>query len=191
MSVSQYSSQEYKNILEMSHHEKHLLVEGRTDVMIFDILFEEFLGVDWRDDHKLVIDCAETLISSDEFRGGNRERVEKMCAIYQEKNLVGFIDREFRNFQTENKLVDEIKKHYQNNNLIWSRGHSLENYYFEISILRSSFRDIGGDEFNQAYELFQNNFDSFIRTAGTLSLAGHALKQYDKFIGTIQYLRQK
>jgi len=182
---SKLTAQEYKKYLEINNQESHLLVEGKNDSSIFESLFNEILGVDWYDERNLKIDNAERLISSDDLKGGNRERVEKICETYKHNNLIGFVDREFRKFQVDEKIIDEIKTHYRTKNLVWSRGHSLENYYFEIGILQLVFHDVCGDEFDEAYKLFSKNINSYIRTAGVLSLIGHNFNQFERIKRTI------
>ncbi len=73
MSSLNYTDNEYKTYLEMDKN-KHLLVEGRDDFLFFHILCEEFLGVDWPENYKIVVDKAELLLSSDNQPHGNREK---------------------------------------------------------------------------------------------------------------------
>jgi len=185
MSTPKYLAQEYRNMLIMSANENHLLVEGRKDALLFEILFEEFFGTDWKDRHRVVIDNAESLISSENIDGGNREKVENLCNSFTEKNLTGFVDREFRMFEIKDKIIDSTQSHHRNNNLIWSRGHSAENYYFDAHILRLAFRDLCGNKFNKAYELFQKNIESYLRTATIMTFFGYYSNQFDRIKPTI------
>lgn len=172
MTAFQLSEQEYMNLIKMDGGRKHLLVEGRSDTVFFGVLFEEFFGVEWKDKFNAEIDNAETLISSDGHARGNRQKIEEICRILCKPNLLGFVDREFRNFIVEGKLDDNMQSHYQEDNLIWSRGHSVENYYFEVGILRQAFQDICGDEFPNAIILFHKNINFYLQTACALSLLG-------------------
>lgn len=169
MTSIQLSAKEYRNLVKMDN-KKHLLVEGATDVVFFSVLFDEFLGDEWREEHDIELDNAETLISLDGHIRANREKIEEICKISSEAKLLGFVDREFRKFITEANLVDELKSHYQENNLFWSRGHSVENYYFEAEILRYAFQDICGEEFQKANILFRKNIKSYMQIACALGL---------------------
>jgi hypothetical protein len=121
MSSVELTEVEYQNYLKMDKN-KHLLVEGREDSGFFRILFEEFFGANWQDLYDVVIDKAESLISSAGRAAGNREKIEEICNSFSEDNLVGFVDREFRNFEMADDLIDQIRDHYHANSLVWSRG---------------------------------------------------------------------
>lgn len=172
MSSIKYTQEEFKTYLEMDKS-KHLLVEGSGDMRFFQILFEELLGVNWDDRYKILIDKAESLISSDNASRGNRDKVESICDSYAYNNLTGFVDREFRGFEISNNLIDQIREHYYNNKkIVWSRGHSIENYFFNAELLRKPFRDINSELYQAAYSIFRNNIHSYLKTACLISLVG-------------------
>ena len=75
MSSNQMTLEEYKKYLEWDT-QKHLLVEGTSDRIIFLRFFEEFLGPEWQDNSGLAIDTSEILSSSSNNAQGNREKVE-------------------------------------------------------------------------------------------------------------------
>ena len=175
MNTTQYKPHEYKQYLQMDH-QKHLLVEGRDDYFFFQALFDEFLGTEWRDTHNIVIDKAESLISFADNSKGNREKVEHTieatCTAFPQNKLAGFVDREFRKFEWETKLIDQIKKHHKDGQLVWARGHSIENYFLDADILRAPFRDVSGEIFKKAHDLFRQNIQAYLETAGAITLVG-------------------
>jgi hypothetical protein len=131
----QYTPAEFRNFLMMSH-DKHLLVEGIDDKIAFKLLFEELSGK-----HDIKIDTAERLINF-ERPLGNREKVEEICRTVTGRSfadkLVGFVDREFREFEWDNDIRDNLGQHKVDGRLVWSRGHSIENYFFDFIILREA-----------------------------------------------------
>jgi len=170
-----YTPAEYSKILQMSA-KRRVLVEGRDDYYLILALFDEFLGVEWRDVYNIEIDKAENSISA----LGNRQAIESVVRLVANTNLreklVGLVDREFRNFDWgDGKIIDQLQRHFVDNRLLWTRGHSAENYFLDKDILRVPFRDVSGEIFQKAYDIFVNNIDSYIRIASKLSLTALTL----------------
>lgn len=163
----------YRNLISMSEH-KWLLVEGGDDKRLFKVIQkelpknqQEFLHVHSADD-----------FVGDEVSGlGSRERVEHIAATispraYSDKFL-GFVDREFREFELSDPLQDYLSGHKVTGRLVWSRGHSIENYFFDFSTLRQPLRIFSVTEyFDVALDLLANLLDSAITIACAASLAG-------------------
>lgn len=166
-----YTPEEYKKILQMSP-KKRVLVEGRDDLNSLSILFEEFLGDNWRDVYNIELERADTfLIGVPEVR----KRIETVVALISEtelrNQLVGFVDREFRKFSWENgELIDQISRHFIDDRILWTRGHSIENYFLDEKILKTPFQIISGEVFQKSYNLFKKNLNSYLRVACKLSL---------------------
>ena len=165
-----YTPAEYGKILQMST-KKRVLVEGRDDYYLILALFEEFLGTEWRDVYNIEIDKAENSISGP----GNRQTIENVVKLVSKTDLrdklVGLVDREFRNFNWDNGvLIDQIKKHFIDDRILWTRGHSAENYFLDENILRIPFRDVSGEIFQKAYDMFRKDLDSYMRIACKISL---------------------
>lgn len=163
-----YKLAEYKSFIQRSSN-KHLLVEGSDDKRLFKTLLEE-LSLSSVD-----IDSAEQLIDFG-VGVGNRDKVELTCqAIAREayaNKLVGVTDREFRNFQISDPPVDLLEQHRVDDRLVWTRGHSVENYFFDFNILRNPLRDFSVTEFfDEALYLFETVFTSTLRLACAVSLA--------------------
>ncbi len=100
------------------------------------------------------------------------KKIEEMCKSYSKENLVGFVDREFRNFEMQDSIIDQVQGHYQDGNLVWSRGHSVENYYFDPEIFRGPFQDVCGEDFRKAFPLFRKYISSYLKVVCVLSLLG-------------------
>ena len=179
MSLS-YNPSGYRNLLRMSH-KKRLLLEGKEDKQFFKLLLDEFCHSENKKIfQEISIDIAEIIDFEEPV--GNRKKVERICrsvkgASYSER-LVGFVDREFREFALGDIIQDNLSIHKIQDRLVWSRGHSIENYLFDFSILRNPLRDLSAtDCFDEALELFEKIIESAIRTACAASLAGKELEK--------------
>jgi hypothetical protein len=101
---------------------------------------------------------------------------------------VGFVDREFREFDLADEIKDMIGKHNVIDRLIWTRGHSIENYYFDFSILRKPLRDNSVTPyFDDALELFEQNLERVIVLACALSLASNECGMVQHVKGSIDW----
>jgi hypothetical protein len=181
MNGLQLTPEEYVTEISMSE-DRFLLLEGSDDEDFF-ILIRNYLrkndaqiSVERLDLFKsIVIETAERI----EGELGNRAKIEKICELVAQEpsninnRVLGFVDREFREFEYSHYLKDHIKTHKINNRLIWSRGHSIENYFFEISTLKEAFNNYLVSSFYQeAFEIFESKFNHTLRIACALSLAG-------------------
>ena len=185
-----YQLSDYINLLQMTNR-KHLLVEGKNDQRIFRIMIDEFKKNTSNEEVKIDIDIAQDLVDFGVMLG-NREKVEMVCQNIigkpGELKIVGFVDREFREFELQPDLIDKVLGHKVNGRLVWSRGHSIENYYFEFLILRNPLRDLGIiSNFESALLLYEKIFDSIIRLACAASLAAHELKNYSMIRASIDW----
>jgi hypothetical protein len=160
---------------------KRLLVEGKDDKQFFKLLLEELYTYEKSEIVKgrVSIDSAEILIDFEQTIG-NREKVEVICHSVKDtsyaNNLVGFVDREFREFELGANIQDKLTVHKVQDRLVWSRGHSVENYFFDFSILRDPLRDLSATEFfDEALTLFERVIESTIRLACAASLTGNEL----------------
>ena len=149
---------------------KHLLVEGKTDQRLFKLLLCELAnGVD-----HIVIESADLITNSQPM--GNREKVEAICRGLEEsthaKKIIGFVDREFRGFNFEGSVNDTIGTHFMEGRIVWSRGHSIENYLFCIEVLRQPLRSLTNSvHFETALKMFESSLLSILRIASAVSLA--------------------
>ncbi|MGB5772268.1 MAG: DUF4435 domain-containing protein [Crocosphaera sp.] len=181
MNGLQLTPEEYVTEIIMSE-DRFLLLEGSDDEAFF-ILVCNFLRSNKAQisSEKLallkdiIIDTAERI----EGELGNRAKIEEICNLIAQEpsnvknRVLGFVDREFRYFEYINELKDHLTTHKINNRLIWSRDHSIENYFFEISTLREAFNDyLVSSHYSEAFEIFESKFDHTLRIACALSLAG-------------------
>lgn len=161
----------YRNMLRMSTF-KRVLVEGKSDKILLKMLFNEILGRF----HGIQIDTVENIAFN--YAVGNREKVEIICdsilnTKYAER-VVGFVDREFREFDFNDQITDLLSSHKIIGRVIWSRGHSIENYYFDLSVLRRPLRTFAVTTyFDHALDLFEQFFVPTMQIACAVGLTGY------------------
>lgn len=181
MNGLQLTPEEYLTEIIMSQ-DRFLLLEGSDDEEFF-ILVRNVLRKNESKISEEKIDLLKSIIidTAERIKGelGNRAKIEKICDLVAQESsnvnnrILGFVDREFREFEYRTYLKDHIKTHKVNNRLIWSRGHSIENYFFEIATLKEAFNNYVVSSFYQeAFEIFESKFDHTLRIACALSLAG-------------------
>jgi len=156
-----------------------LLVEGKNDLHFFERLFHEASKRGYKLPEPIHIDTA-AMLQDEKMKGmGNREKVETVCRVVTQeiigyKPFCGFVDREFRGFEIGTEIHDTICDHYVTDALIWSRGHSVENYYFDITSLRKPFElssPIQIAHVETALNLFADIFESILHVSCAISLA--------------------
>ncbi|WP_437997198.1 DUF4435 domain-containing protein [Sorangium sp. So ce185] len=129
--MSSYSLSGYISVLE-TRTSSTLIVEGINDKKIVAGLIRRFETLGILRARKLVVDTAE-MISGSTGVCGNRAIVETVHAQATRLgiDLFAFVDREFREFVFGPPVIDAVGGHYvAAPNLIWTRGHSAENYAF-------------------------------------------------------------
>ncbi len=164
-----YNPAGYRNMVKMSSF-RYILVEGKDDKRSLMYLIQEFFGE--RKDIK--VHGAHQIKFGN--AAGNRERVEEISKSINGKKyaerFVGFVDREFRGFELGDEIKDLIHKHNIMGRLIWSRGHSIENYYFEFVVLERPLRNNSVTlYFDDALDLFKQNIEQIIKLACAIGLA--------------------
>lgn len=170
-----YNPAGYRNMVRMSSL-KYILVEGREDKRILTYLIREILGPN----KEIKVHGAHQIHSMD--IPNNREKVEEISdKIGKHKfadRFVGFVDRELREFELDSEITDILNKHNIINRLVWSRGHSIENYFFDFATLSRSLRDHSVTMyFEEALDLFGQNIEQIIREACTIGLAAWECKR--------------
>ena len=162
-----------------------LLVEGKDDSIFFQLIRDELLKLVDRSNvgqmkalSCIEIDTAEIIKSPQDNPIGNRSKVEYICKMADDlslnQSLVGFVDREFREFNLSPYFEDCLKVQNNIGRVVWSRGHSVENHLFEFVILRDTLRDIGINSMypiQDALDIFKMNFKSIIALSCATSLA--------------------
>lgn len=185
MSRPIYTPAAYRNYIKMNN-DKHLLVEGPNDKDLFTLLMYEFNKLNPNTSRpKVLIDTVKMINFEGEEISGNRKKVEFVCQKLENRaltdksladKLVGFVDREFREFEYNPVLRDNRPEHLVQGRLVWSRGHSIENYFFDLSILEDLLLSISSKDFElelfyTAFKKFQSAIDATIRLACVASLA--------------------
>jgi hypothetical protein len=196
MNGLQITPEEYLTEIIMSEN-RFLLLEGSDDEKFF-ILIRNYLRKNEAQISAEKLDSLKSVVieTAERIQGelGNRAKIEKICELVAQEpsnvnnRVLGFVDREFREFEYSHYLKDNIKTHKIYNRLIWSRGHSIENYFFEISTLRETFNDYLVSSFYQeAFEIFESKFNHTLRIACALSLAGLSEKLLKPIAGSLDW----
>jgi hypothetical protein len=166
----------YRNKLRMTRH-SILLVEGPQDRQAFQVLIAEARDAGWQTDRDMVIDTAVSIIAGEEGVTNNREKVERVFEgldrLPAGTRAAGFVDRDYRGFNLA-VLSDEIEGHHQvGQHLVWSRGHSIENYFFDYVIMHHTIRSVAmTEQYDAAIRVLEARFDTLIRLACAIALAG-------------------
>ena len=187
--MEKYNPAAYRIYLQLSD-KKHVLVEGKSERIAFKQLKYD-LGID-----ELEIDSAEYLIEFEDSEGhllrlGNRDKVEEISrsVVAESRNLetdgkepyadkfIGFVDREYREFQLSNSIQDLLNCHRVSDRLVWSRGHSIENYLFDFDIFFEPLRIFSAEHFNMCRILFARVWNSAVYIACAASLIGYEINK--------------
>ena len=129
-----------------------ILLEGSQDKVFFLRMCEATNSVEHDavgGQSHCIITTAEELMS--EVSGvGNRTKVERVCELIAawpfQRRFIGFVDREFREFTFSEIVGDGLRSHRCKDRLVWSRGHSIENYLFDFRVIRESLCDFSPNQ---------------------------------------------
>ena len=171
----------------------YILLEGSDDKRFFDRLLDMVQGsLGYQDGsrYKVAIETTER-VKSDGLPEGNRQKVEKITALVSgtsfRERFVGFVDRESRKFRVGNTIVDSLRTQRGLDRLIWSRGHSIENYLFDFQVFRVPLHDssVNGEIAAKALAWLDQTFQEIIGVACALGKAGIEMDMLDIVRGTI------
>ncbi len=185
---------EFVNEVMMSNH-SYIMLEGPDDKSFFDILVDAAKGFPEYEDGSLStvsIDTAER-VKSDGPAEGNRQKVEKVSQLVAgasfRTRFVGFVDREFRKFRLGNMIADRLRTQRTLDRLVWSRGHSIENYLFDFQVFRVPLRDssVNGEIAETALQSLEQNFQEILGVACALAFAGKEMDMLDEVRGTVHF----
>ena len=151
-----------------------ILVEGTTDKKVISRLLAEDRLVSADERGAALVDSVE-IIRPRNGAPSNREMVELLhChATVRGLEVVGLVDREFRYFGVDTGLKDEVRVHHVPAlRLVWTRGHSIENYFFSESVVVGFLRQFF-PEFVRAEdeEAICGEFRRIVRWAAALGAA--------------------
>lgn len=173
-----------------------ILVEGPTDRQALETLLERLGvladGTKLRLDRDLVIDTAEILDSPEGKSLSNREKVievaRSVATGMEAKRFVGFIDREFDFFELDanGQIVDEVLEHHCDGRLVWSRGHSIENYFLAEPVLMRAIKASQRHVPAIALKTFQACLQSMLQFACTVALAGRSVSDLESLRAAVQ-----
>ena len=173
--------------------EPHILLEGSQDKRFFQTLHRNsYENREYVVAPKVAIVTAES-IGSDGQGAGNREKVEIVAQLMSDTSFkdrfVGFVDREFREFSFSDVITDNLLKQNVIDRLIWSRGHSIENYMLDFDVVKESLYDFSqnGETAQKALSKLQRNFQSLLTIACAIGLAAAKLGYLKAARGTINW----
>lgn len=154
---------------------KHILVEGKDDRNILLRLLNK-LSEAGIISGRFDVDTAEDLESPLAQAIGNREKVEEVCSGLGQDvagRFVGFVDREFRGFNlSADTVTDEIAAHLVKGYLLWSRGHSIENYLLDFRTLSHAIQSSTiTHEYSLALSRLERVYPDVLRLACAIGLA--------------------
>lgn len=173
---------------------KHILVEGKDDKYLIERLWQDFVSQNSHGlSYKLLVDSADLI----ELEGkNNRQKVEFITESINDKpyadGFVGFVDRELYRFEWDyeinSDLKDLVESHEVIQRLVLSRGHSIENYIFDFSILYEVLECLSTTPYaSKAIQLFQEYFQHTLCLACSIGLAATKAQVLTKAKSTIDY----
>lgn len=190
-----YLPNEYEIAIGEISHRKHLIVEGVTDKRVFKILLDQFHEnknelptIKKINKDNIDIDCIDDFIKgNNSFSNyntseyGNRGKIESIHENVKNSpnysNLMFFVDREFRYFDCD-EIKDDLNQHHVQGSLFWSRGHSIENYLFDSTVLHEGFRILTKiDYFDRVIKIYKKLFYQTMCLATVVSLTLRECKQ--------------
>ena len=152
---------------------KRVLVEGSEDARFFECL-------------RATLELEGVVIEDADFRIPGREEDRRENVEYVARRLssehpriasrfVGFADREFDDFDISNSSVTDVSNgQRQVDRLIYSRGHSIENYVFEYDLIEDAlthFYPTGSSYRATALKYMEDHFGDVMSVACAMSLA--------------------
>ena len=183
---------EFVNQVRMSR-EPHILLEGSQDEKFFRTVYQE--SYENRQDvaaSKIAIVTAQSISSGDQVVG-NREKVEIVAQLisktFFKNRFVGFVDREYREFTLSSVIVDNLPRQNLIDRLVWSRGHSIENYMLDFDVVNAPLYDHSPNSSTaiKALSKLQDNFQSILTIACAIGLAAKKLNCLEVARGSIHW----
>ncbi|MEH4624802.1 DUF4435 domain-containing protein [Phytobacter diazotrophicus] len=174
MSSFAYTIDSYITSLSMSS-KKRILVEGRHDRLhLYQLIYK------FNPNSKVKIDTAQDIQASDKAMSkNNRLKIEFIHSRVRVKDNICFLcDREFREFSLNEKIEDLLGSHYCNDSLYWTLGHSLENYFFNASVIVDAFKFLSPSQYKfKAIEIFCELISSSFEIIAAISLAAKHIEK--------------
>lgn len=165
--------------------QKRVLVEGWTDKIAISKLLGQYADPSHGDktiSRNVEIDTAERIKDDGVLLNSQKIRnvIARLDSHFDETKVVGFIDREFEGFILEPNIDDISRSHQTNGSLVWSRGHSLENYFFDIRVIKRSIFALSTSDQSQVLYLFEENVIYVLQIACAITLSALELGKRKK-----------
>ena len=166
-----------------------LLVEGGDDVAFFSCLTSDRSG-----NGNIEVWTANKL--KENRRENNKEKILQVEEEIRQDDKISsrflaFIDRDYENFCDDGDTL-----HYppikQRDRVVRTRGHSIENYFFEFIVMRDQLLKYHGKEAPEytidALKSMEQHFSEIIRIACALSLAAKDSQLITRLRNTLEEL---
>lgn len=185
----------YVNAIATLSHARmnRLLVEGQEDVKFFECLR---VALSLNPEDVMIQDADFLTPGGDENRRKNVEYVaEKLSAEYPHiaSDFIGFADREFDNFEYNAlPLSDLVNDQIQIDRLIYSRGHSIENYVFNYGLLKDALEfsyPVASGYRTTALGRMESQFTDVIRLACAMSLSALKVEVISRVSDALHHIR--
>ena len=159
-----------------------LLVEGSTDKSAIARLIIELRRKGLLDKDDVVIDTAADIPNTP---GGNRQRVEHIHAqVGDSIRFAALVDREFREFDLSIPIDHAPYHRVVTQNLFWTRGHSIENYFITLAIVRATLEQNHPEHLPANYvNLLSIAFPAIVRGCAAITLAAQGIHKLDRIQG--------
>lgn len=156
--------------------QKRILVEGWTDKIAISKLIGQYTDPSNGDKTislNVEIDTAERIKHDGVLLNSQKLKnvIMALDSRYHETRVVGFIDREFDGFVLEPDIDDISRSHQTTESLVWSRGHSLENYFFDLRVIRRSVFALSTTDQSQVLNLFEDKVSYVLQIACAITLS--------------------
>lgn len=163
---------------------KTILVEGPSDKRAISALLQQLKEAGLFPRKELLIDTAAMIQATGL---GKREIVEKLHSDSHAAGtpIAALCDREFRGFQPMPTASDQFGGHKEiPPSLFWTRGHSIENYFFTEEYYTQYLTFAHPEALNdKAFELVRLHFDDILCWAARIGLAAHVNQLISKLNG--------
>lgn len=135
-----------------------LICEGESDKRILDRILNE---------SRISGKCTSMEVSVESIQGmvkdksglGNKDCVIRCIDIIPHKTstIYGLIDREFNKFDIK-MTKDNFRKYKYSEEIYFTRGHSIENYFFEKGIIKRAILDVYSGRIDYKYISEASNY---------------------------------
>jgi hypothetical protein len=166
-------------ILALRIRTKHTIcAEGKDDNIVIKHCLLKLLQDHSKLHDNYVIDTAE-IIQSDGTTPGNIDKLKKIHQLISGTSTSDkvsiIVDREYTEFDLSNNQIDKKPEHIQESSIMWfTRGHSIENYFFESEYFIDYLETQYPTELCGNYrELIRSNWQHILTISASLTYSIH------------------